>query len=62
MGQHILFLGQYKFDQINPTDLVAYPYEMRISLIFPFLCAPGAPLPKPTLCIRCRLRRIRFSR
>lgn len=38
VGQHILFLGVYDTNQFNPP-IWSLVHEMRISLIFPFLCA-----------------------
>lgn len=36
--QHVIFLGQYNTDRFNPP-IWSLVHEMRISLIFPFLCA-----------------------
>src|SRR3984957_6435545 len=37
VAQHILFLGSYDTDQLDPT-IWSLVYEMRISLFFPLLC------------------------
>jgi peptidoglycan/LPS O-acetylase OafA/YrhL len=36
--QHILFLGRYDTNQFDPP-ILSLVHEMRVSLIFPFLCA-----------------------
>jgi peptidoglycan/LPS O-acetylase OafA/YrhL len=38
VGQHVLFLGVYNTNQFNPP-IWSLVHEMRISLIFPLLCA-----------------------
>lgn len=38
VAQHILFIGRYDTDQFN-NPIWSLVYEMRISLVFPFLCA-----------------------
>jgi peptidoglycan/LPS O-acetylase OafA/YrhL len=49
VGQHILFLGSYDATQYDPP-IWSLIYEMRISLIFPVLCALALKLkPAPSL-------------